>query len=475
MIGIGRRLSLGLTLAFLLVSGSWRTSSAEIERPPHLVLYLADDHGQEFVGCYGNKVIQTPHLDALAKSGTRYTRVFAASPTCSPSRASIYTSLYPAHNGTMGNHTDSKPGLKSLPAFLRKLGYRVVLANKADVRPPSVFDFEALPATLPRNPERKRRYRAEGLDTKAVDAFLARHAREHPDQPLCLVLGDNGPHVVWETNHTYDPAQLPLSPILVDTPKTRTALANYYQDITSVDQRVGEVLDSLKTHGYEDNTLFVYTSDHGTEWPHCKWTVYDTGLLVPFLVRWPGRVAPGAVTDAMVSLIDVVPTFIEVAGGKPADGLDGRSFKSVLLGQSPTFRDWIFATHTGDGTFNMFPQRGVRNARYKYILNLEPEVTWRTHFTTVPGIPDSHKEVWDSWVAKAQSDSQTASLIKTIEHHPAEELYDTLNDPYELTNRINDPALKPELNRLRQELKTWRAEQGEQAPEVRETSSQTKK
>src|SRR5262245_17413761 len=234
---------------------------------PHLVLYVSDDHGQEFVGCYGNRAIRTPNIDALARAGTRFTNLFAASPTCSPSRAALFTALYPARNGTMGNHTDSKPGLKSLPTYLKALGYRVVLADKADVRPASVFDFELLKATRPAVPGRLRRYRGEGLDTRAVDALLASHRRERPDQPLCLILGDNGPHVVWERNETYDPAALPLSPILVDTPKTRTALANYYQDITSVDLRVGEVLASLKTHGYDDDTLFIYTSDQGPEWP----------------------------------------------------------------------------------------------------------------------------------------------------------------------------------------------------------------
>ena len=116
---------------------------------PHLVLFLADDHGQEFAGCYGNRVIRTPHLDALARQGRRFTRVFAASPTCAPSRAVLYTGLYPARNGAMGNHTTCRPDIRALPTYLKALGYRVVLANKLHVAPPSVFDFELLKATLP--------------------------------------------------------------------------------------------------------------------------------------------------------------------------------------------------------------------------------------------------------------------------------------------------------------------------------------
>jgi arylsulfatase A-like enzyme len=430
---------------------------------PHLVVYLADDWGYEFAGCNGNRAIRTPHLDALAKEGTRFTKVFAASPTCSPSRAALYTGLYPARNGLMGNHTTCRPDVKSLPAYLGPLGYRVVLANKVHVGPRSVFGFEYLKAELPKDPANPRRYRAEGLDTAVIDRLLRDHARDRPNQPLCLVIADNGPHVTWEPNRTYDPQALPLSPILVDTPVTRTALANYYQDVTSTDRRLGEVLASLRRHGFEKDTLFVSTSDQGAEWPHCKWTLYDTGLRVPFVVRWPGKVAAGAgaVCDALISLVDVTPTFLDLAGGQVPDGLDGRSFKDVLFGKVRSFRTEVFASHTGDGDMNRFPQRGVRGERYKYILNLHPERRWTTHFTLVPGIPNSHKEVWDSWVAKAKSDPATARLLAVMERHPAEELYDTRDDPYELTNLAGQAELLPVLEELRAKLKRWRAAQGD--------------
>lgn len=451
---------LAVALACAIHSLQAATASPKL---PNIIVYLSDDHGVDFLGCYGNKAIHTPNIDGLARAGTRFTRVFAASPTCSPSRAALWTGLYPARNGTMGNHTNSKPGVKSLPDYLRPLGYRVVIANKADVRPPKVFDFETLKATLPKNPSLERRYRGEGLDTRAVDEFLASHAKEHPDQPLCLILGDNGPHVVWERNHTFDPAALPIPPFLVDTPKTRTALANYYQDISTVDKRVGEVLASARKHGFVENTLFIYSTDQGPEWPHCKWTVYDTGLRVPFIARWPGKIKPGAVCDALISAVDVTPTFIDLAGGDPVKDLDGRSFKNVLLGNDKKFRDTIFATHTGDGDMNVFPQRCARNERYKFVLNLNPDRVWTTHFTRVDGIADSHKEVWDTWVEKAKTDAATAQLVSKMEHHPAEELYDTQADPYEFNNLIDRPDLKPIRDQLRLELKAWLSQQGDPA------------
>jgi arylsulfatase A-like enzyme len=452
-----------ILFVFLLVGGVLSAKpQAVAAAPPNIVVYLSDDHGAEFAGCYGNPAIHTPNIDALARAGTRFTQVFAASPTCSPSRAALYTGLYPPRNGLMGNHTTCKPDVKSLPMYLKPLGYRVVLANKTHVQPESVFPFEMLPgATLPRVPGRERRYRTEGLNTAAVDRFLEAHARDHAGQPLCLILADSGPHVVWEKNTTYDPARLPVPPNMVDTPKTRTGLANYYQDITTVDRRVGEVSAALAKRGFADNTLFIYTSDQGPEWPHCKWTVYDTGLGVPFIARWPGKVKAGAVCDALMSLVDVTPTFLDLAGGSPPPGLDGRSFKDVLLGKAETFRDTIFASHTGDKEFNQFPQRCVRDRRYKYVLNLYPDRKWTTHFTLVPRLPDSHKDIWDAWVEKAKTDPAAARLIETIERHPAEELYDTQTDQYELTNLAGKPEMKPVLDRLREQLRQWRAAQND--------------
>ena len=446
---------------FQSLFGAALSGAATAEMPPNIVLFLADDHGWDIAGCYGNRVIHTPNIDRLASEGMRFTRAFAASPTCSPSRAILYTGLHSARNGLMGNHTGTHAGLKSIAQYLKAQGYRTVLANKTHVKPVEVFDFEYVKATLPDPPSGKRQYRLEGLDTREIDRLLAEHARNRADQPLCLILADSAPHVTWEKNRDYDPAKLPLPPIAIDTPKTRAALANYYQDITTVDRHLGEVLNSLRKHGFEDKTLTIYTSDQGPEWPRSKWTLYDTGLRVPFIARWPGRIARGAVTDAMISFVDVTPTLVDIAGGKPVPGLDGGSFKAVLSGNAKRFRTEIYASHSGDGTMNMFPQRCVRDRRYKFILNLHPERKWTTHFTTVDGIPDSHKEVYDTWLEKAKSDADAARIVRLTEDHPREELYDTLNDPYELENLAEKTAARPVLLRMRGQLAKKRRELGD--------------
>jgi arylsulfatase A-like enzyme len=444
--------------------GASPTLHDEAPRRPHIVLYISDDHGLDFIGCYGNVDVKTPNIDALAKEGMRFTRMFAASPTCAPSRSALYTGLYPAHNGCMGNHTTCRPDVTALPTYLRRLGYRVVLAHKTHTIPKEVFSFEHLPADLPRNPAHRRTYRMEGLDTKAIDTLLAEHARTRPDTPLCLIVADSSPHVVWEPNRTFDPAQLKLPPFFVDTDITRRALANYYQDILTMDRRVGEVRAMLKKRGFEDKTLFIYTTDQGSEWPHSKWTLYDAGLRVPFVAVWPGVTKPATTCDALISFIDLVPTFLDLAGGEPPQDLDGKSFRPVLTGKEESFRDAIFASHTRDGNMNIFPQRCVRDTRYKYILNLNPENAWTTHWTKVPNIPASHKQVWDTWVEKAKTDPQAARIVQLNEHHPQQELYDTQTDPSELNNLADAPDMKAILQRMRRQLAQWLAEQGEPWP-----------
>ncbi|MHC4461052.1 MAG: sulfatase family protein [Planctomycetota bacterium] len=435
------------------------------QKHPHIVMYLSDDHGKDFVGCYGNKDVRTPNIDALAREGMLFTNTFAASPTCAPSRSVLWTGLYPAHNGCMQNHSSCWSDITALPTYLRQVGYRVVLAHKHHAKPAEVFNFEYIEAKLSRNPGHRRKYRREGLNTKDIDKFLAEHAKEQPETPLCLIIGDSSPHVTWEPNKIYDPAKLQLPPFIVDTKLTRKAMANYYQDITTMDKRVGEVRTMLKKYGFEDNTLFIYTSDQGSEWPHSKWTLYDAGIHVPFIAVWPGVIKRGSVCDAMISFIDMTPTFIDIAGSKRPQGLDGNSFLDVLLGKTKSFRDWVYATHTGDGNMNVFPQRCVRNTRYKYILNLHPERIWTTHFTKVPGIDESHKQVWDTWVEKAKSDREAAKIVDINENHPLEELYDTQTDPYELNNIAGRSEAGPILLRMRDELRKWLAGQRESMPE----------
>ena len=171
-------------------------------------------------------------------------------------------------------------------------------------------------------------------------------------------MGTSNPHVAWTAKTTFDPATVELPPHHLDTPATRTHRAAYYQEIKELDAYLGRLRGITRQH-LGENTLFVHTSDHGSQWPFGKWNLYDYGIRVPFIAAWPGKIPQATTSDAMVSWVDLLPTLIDVSGGKIPGGLDGRSFAKVLLGETDSHRKLIFATHTGDGNKNIYPIRSV--------------------------------------------------------------------------------------------------------------------
>lgn len=419
------------------------------------MIFVADDLTWGDIGPNGSREIRTPNFDRLAKQGLRLTRAFAASPTCTPSRCALYTGLYPIRNGAHANHSWISEGIRTWPQYFHELGYRCVLAGKTHIGPREQFPFDYLENSNIMPPG-KNAVLWTDLNTAAVDGLLASHDRA---QPLCLIVCSHSPHVYWLDNQVYDPDKIELPPNLIDTAETRADRVKYDTDVTHLDSQVGDVMNSLDRHGYADESLFMFTADQGAQWPFAKWNLYDLGLRNPMLVRWPGQVKPGSTTEAMVSLIDVMPTFLEIAGGGAPSGLDGRSFLPVLRGESNAFREEVYQTHTGDGQMNRSPMRGIRTGQFHYILNLRPEEIYKTHIDR--GIPGDGRDYWESWVRKAQTDPAAAEMIHRYRHRPAEELYDVLSDPWEQRNLAGDSSKAIILKELREKLRNWRLSQGE--------------
>lgn len=453
-----KRVVLTAALVLFALIQAHPASAADSLKSPHIVLFMSDDHSWHDCGPYGATDVRTPCLDRLARESMRFELAFCASPTCAPSRASIYTGLYPFRNGAHANHSLVKDGLKTLPHYLQELGYRVVLAGKTHIGPRPLFPFEYLSGSNVMPPGKDHILWTD-LNTRAVDQLLADHRQ---DRPLCLIVCSHSPHVFWPENDGYDPLQIVLPPYLLDTPRTRKARCRYYTDVSWMDKQVGEVRDSLQRHGYADRTLFVYTADQGAQWPFAKWSLYDAGIRSPLLIHWPERVAPGSSTRAVVSLIDLLPTFVEAAGGTAPADIDGRSFLPVLLGRRDQHRAEVFASHTGDTNMNRAPMRCIRTARYKYILNLAPEIRYTTHITEDPNA-DCY---WRSWVQKAENNPKAARLVRRHQQLVAEELYDLSEDPFELKNLASDPVHAETLSELRRKLKEWRLQQGENLAHV---------
>ncbi len=448
------RISVFAGLLLMLPIGGAIASAAEAsapQRPPNIVLFLADDHGAADAGCYGNPHVRTPHLDRLAGEGLRFERAYCASPSCTPSRSALYTGLMPARNGAHPNHTAVHAGTESLPHYLSKLGYRVVLFGKSHVAPREAFPFEYVGGRIPpAGPDQ-----GSALDTEALERFLATH---DPQQPLCLIVSSWSPHIPWPENDRYNPAQVDLPPGSVDTPETRAARTRYYTDVSLLDTRLGKTLEAVARHGDADDTLFIYTSDHGAQWPFAKWNLYEAGTRVPLVVRWPEKIAQGRTTSAMVSLVDLLPTLIEVAGGDVPTNLDGRSLAPLLRGETDSHREAIFTTHTGDGRINRSPMRAVRTDRYKYILNLQPERKYETHISL--GVARDGRDYWESWLAAAEHNRAAQQAVDAYEKRPAEEFYDLSQDPHELED-CADRLPEAVKEKLRQKLSAWRTAQGE--------------
>ncbi len=423
--------------------------AATLRERPNILLILPDDQTWRDNGCYGHPDVRTPNIDRLAEAGMRFTHCFTATAMCAPTRQQLYTGLFPVRNGAYPNHSRVYGGTRSMVHHLKALGYRVGIAGKHHFGPRDSFPFE-------------------NLKPKDVPAFIGRK----PDEPFCLIVCSHSPHLPWKAGDAsaYDPDALTLPPYLVDTPETREALTKYYAEITDFDREVGECMRHVREAGAEKDTIFIYTSEQGAQFPHGKWTCYDVGLRTALVVRWPRRVKPGTTTDALVQYVDVVPTLIEAAGGDPAridtgcpdargeTGFDGRSFLGVLLGRADTHRDAVYGAHTTRGIIagsDCYPIRSVRTRRYKYIRNLNHESAF--HNVLI----QREKSYWPSWQEKAKTDPKAAYLVRMYEHRPAEELYDLRADPWELENLADEPALARVKADLRKRLDAWMAQQGD--------------
>jgi N-sulfoglucosamine sulfohydrolase len=460
-LGVICRKAVGQATALMLFAGVLAPGLAA-EAKPNIVLFVADDHTATDCGAYGSGEVRTPNIDRLAREGMLFRRAFAGSPTCMPSRAVLYTGLMPFRNGAHANNlagqSQCRPEVRSLPHYLKGLGYRTAQAGKTHFGPEAVFPFERIHnSEVPEPGFENNRNLHMDLNMAAVEDWLRKVSRE---QPFCLVVCDHSPHVIWPEKATYEPSAISAPPNHIDTPELRKSRARYYTDVTKMDTNLGRLLASLEQHGFDSNTVVLYTSDQGAQWPFAKWGLYDQGIRVPFIVRWPGNIQPGAHTDAIISLVDVLPTFIELAGGPAHPDLGGNSFLPVLKGATNVHREVIFATHSQDMGMNFSPMRCVRTERYKYILNLSPENKYTTHMDKAKD-HDGGREYWDSWVNAAENNRRAAAVLQRYHWRPREELFDVHLDPSEAHNLADDPAYADIKRDLHKRLAVWREQQND--------------
>ncbi|MCA9271291.1 MAG: sulfatase [Planctomycetales bacterium] len=430
--------------------------SAAAKRPNVLII-MADDCTHSDLAVYGGKNARTPHIDALAKQSLVFNRAYLCEAMCQPCRAELYSGQFPLRNGCAWNHSASRPTTTSMPQHLGRIGYRVGLAGKVHVKPDRAFPFEPIDgfdSSCVRNP-------TQPHSVTALAKFFARD----PSEPFCAVVALVEPHVPWVMGDAskYPPAKIQLPPNLADTPRMRQDYAHYLAEITYMDGQVGEILAALDASGQADQTLVLFSSEQGAQLPGCKWTNWDTGVHTALIARWPGHVAAGARTDAIVQYADVLPTLLDAAGGGlSAERLDGESFLPVLLGKKQTHRRYAYGVHNNVPEGPAYPIRTITNGEFRYIRNLAPdEIYIEKHLMGLIGGGGLNNPYWPTWVAAAESDPATYQLVKRYIRRPAEQLYHTASDPFELQNLADDPqhaAIKAELSA---ELDRWLASQGD--------------
>ena len=449
-----------------LQAGAWCAAS-ESSPPnldtsrPNILFVIADDCTHRDIGCYGGQAI-TPNIDRLATEGMQFNRCFQTTAMCSPTRHTIYTGLYPVKSGAYANHTFVYPDVKSIVGDLKPLGYRVALSGKTHINPPSAFPFEYSATPKKKNTE------DSFIDFAAVEQILSES--KDSGTPFAIFACSNEPHGPYtkgkEYRKLYDLLRLKLRPNFVDTPATRREYRNYLAEITFFDAEVGRLLSLLDKHGHKENTLVVVVTEQGSAFPGGKWTCYDKGLQSALIARWPGKIEAKSSTEAMVEYVDLLPTFVEVAGGQPRAELDGRSFLSVLWGKSNTHKSVVYGVQTSRGIFNGPPHyaiRSVRNDRFKLVLNLSHDQTFQNYV-----VKDGF---FKEWQAKAAGgDEHAAARVKAHGTRPPVELYDAQNDPLEMNNLADDAQYADTIAEMQTQLKDWMKSQGDRGLETEMTA-----
>ena len=426
---------------------------AQETEQPNIVVIIADDLGTNELGCYGGTNLLTPNIDQLATEGVRLTNNYASCAMSVPIRASLYTGLFPARHGSYQNHKASYNNIKSVTHYLSDLGYRVGRTGKDHpVGQSIVYGFEKIPGFTVDCVASK----PPLATTDGIKEFMSRDNNE----PFCLYVASIHPHMPWDAGDAskFNPNEVVLPPNCVDNAQTRNEFCRYLAEIQVLDDEVGKVMAALNETGNLDNTLVIFLGEQGPQMPFGKWTCYNYGQHSALIARYPAQIAQNTVnSSALVQYEDVLPTLIDFAGGEPIEGLDGTSFLDVLFGKNTEHREWAYGIHNNIPEGSAYPIRSIQDKQYKLIVNLTPEADYyEKHMMVVNGT-----NMWSSWLASAQTDSDAKFLTDRFVKRPAIELYDLQEDPWELNNIAANPEHAARIVTMRAALEAWMEQQGD--------------
>lgn len=447
----------------ILVGCTLLTGVAAWAEKPNILLVLSDDHSADHVGCYGNPDILTPNIDRFAAQGMIATRAYVTSPQSAPSRASIFTGRSPIAVNMSRFYVPLARRYRTFPEYLREKGYYVGVAGRnyhmdCDLNRDNTGN--PLEAYYAANGYRTFADRldlclAVPVDQENSEAIFAQYEefleKRDKSKPFFLQLSYSDPHRPYTAPSVHDPATLTLPPHYPDTELVREDLAAYYDEIHRFDHDFGQVLSRLEEEGLADNTLVVLMGDNGGAQFMGKGTLYEYGVHVPLIIRWPGMIAPGSRTERLISGEDLAPTFLAAAGIEPPKEMTGRDIM-----EPPGDRRYLFAERGAHGkgfpestvTFDLI--RCIIGERFKLIYNATPTIPYEP-------VDFSHLPMYGELRAMNEAGTLDPKFRKLYfpEVRPMFELYDLENDPREQRNLADHPDYQAIKEELILELSYW--------------------
>lgn len=452
---------LSVLIGFSLVGSTINTLLSEKISKPNVILFVADDHGTDAIGCYGNSNIKTPNLDKLAAEGVKFSNAYCTSASSTASRSVLLTGMYGHATASYGHthdyhHFSTYDHVKSLPVILSEAGYYTARIGKYHVAPETVYHFD--------------------IELKANARSTAEMANEcatvlKSDKPFFLYFCTDDPHrsapfdpINWREPNSfgnkskgypgietveYDPKDVIVPSFLPDNLETRRELAQYYQSVSRLDQGFGKLMNMLKATGKDKNTIVIYISDNGIAFPGAKTTVYEPGIKLPCIIKDPFINSKGITNNAMISWVNITPTILDMVGvNYNADSFHGNSFKNILDEENPTGWNEVYAAHTFHEITMYYPMRSVRSDNYKLIWNID----WRQEYPFASDLWAA--STWQS-IYKNKIKTFGERKVKNYMFRPEFELYDLAKDPAEIRNLATKKKYEDVLVKMKAKLKVF--------------------
>ncbi len=429
---------------------------------PNIILIIADDVSWNDLASYGHPGIKTPYIDQLANEGMLFTQAFLTTSSCSPSRTSIISGLYPHNTDAEQLSWPLPEGKKTFVQELKNAGYWTGLAGKYHMGDPVRNDFDVLlemqwldaPIGL------DRRLVGDGSGSDDWIKLLKQRPRDKPFFTWLASFDAHRPFYEGISQNSYNPEKVVIPPYIPDTDSVRQDFALYYDEIMRLDEYVGKVIAELETQGVSENTMIVFISDNGRAFPRDKTTLYDGGIKTPWIVKWPGKVKAGSINEELISSIDLAPTFLKVAGLEPLMEFEGFDFLPMLEEEKKPIRQSIYA----EDHFHDFEDytRAIRTKQFKYIKNYYPDLP------NTPSADVLRDRSWKSMLEENKKGNLNKAQMRCFEFPRAdEELYDITIDPYELNNLALVPSYAENLIAMRDRLTSMRSQTSDYLPTAR--------